>query len=82
MTKKNRIARNKAISEILLVASNEYTTNLLEEKTKEICKKYFPNYDIFLENALLDFAYSLQNINLEREVINIEINRYERKKKL
>ncbi len=80
MTKKSRIAKNKAISEILVVVSNEDTTNLLEEKTKEICQKYFPNSGKFLENALLDFAFSAQNLNLEREVINVEINRYEHKK--
>ena len=81
MTKQHEIAKDKAISEILLTVAEQNTLRVLAEKVKEICQKYFPNADKVFVNTLIDFAYNAQSINFSRKLIHTEVNRYEREKR-
>jgi hypothetical protein len=78
MNKQTEIARDKAIGAMLMAVAEQNTLDVLQERTFEICKKYFPQADGVMLNTFSDFSYCAQHFNFAVKVLRSEVNRYAR----
>lgn len=81
MYSKREIQRDIIFGELILEASkcNELVT--LHKNVSAICLRYFPNASDVTIRVMYDFAYAIQNLNLQYKILRSEINSLQRKKR-
>jgi lysozyme family protein len=74
--KRLEMLKEKAVYSVLMVVAEDYTLDVLREKTEQICKDTFPNADEIMLRVFGDFAHFAQHFFFYHKQVGAEVKRW------